>query len=325
MSASSGMQEPRQRSIPGQRGVALLTAVILVAIAAVLATAIGFAAAMSARRASANFGAEQALLIAEGAEAMAAYELKQNSGATRQDSLDQQWAMPVGPTDFEGVTLEASLQDQQGKFNINNLIDSSTGLVDQTGLEEFQRLLVLLQIEPKWASMLADWIDADTAPLPDGAEDSTYAALTPPYRTPNLPITSISEIMALPGFGRDRYDRLAPYIAALPPGTAVNLCTAPGQVLDALSPTGKVEYSTNAGDLAARRMGGCAPTLAEFENATGGPQLYAQIGSRVAERSSYFQLRMWITIGSARFSLYSLVHRDPSGNIRPILRTFGTE
>jgi general secretion pathway protein K len=307
-----------------QRGVALLTAIILVAIATVLATAIFFAADISARRASANFGVEQALLIGEGAEALAAYELKQNSSATRQDSLDQQWAMPVGPTQFEGVVLEASLEDQQGKFNVNNLV-TPAGMVDQTSLEEFQQLLVLLQLEPKWASLLADWLDGDTEPLPDGAEDSTYTAMTPPYRTPNVPVTSISELMALPGFGHDRFEKLAPYIAALPPGTAINICTASPYVLDALLPPGREEYTRQPPEqLSQRRSGACSPTLAEFE-ASMTPQQFAQIAQRVAERTSYFRLRTWITIGTARFSLYSLVHRDPSGNVRTILRTFGTE
>src|SRR5580692_7450875 len=63
-----------------QRGIALITAIILVALAAVLATAIGFGSAMSARRASTMFGADQSFLAAEGAEAMAAYVIKQSRG-----------------------------------------------------------------------------------------------------------------------------------------------------------------------------------------------------------------------------------------------------
>ena len=51
-------------SLLRQRGVALITAIILVAIAAVLATAIGYASAMSARRASTQFGSDQAYLAA---------------------------------------------------------------------------------------------------------------------------------------------------------------------------------------------------------------------------------------------------------------------
>jgi type II secretory pathway component PulK len=80
-----------------QCGIALLTAIVLVAIAAVLATAIGFASAMSARRASTVFGADQSLLAAEGAEAMAAYALKQSGANSTQVSLNQPWAQSLRP------------------------------------------------------------------------------------------------------------------------------------------------------------------------------------------------------------------------------------
>src|ERR1700761_7400707 len=107
-----------------QRGVALITAIILVAIAAVLATAIGYASAMSARRASTMFGSDQAYLAAQGAEAMAAYVLKMsNKNSSAAFSLDQFWAQPYGPFELtDGVLLEfAQLEDEQGKFNVNDL------------------------------------------------------------------------------------------------------------------------------------------------------------------------------------------------------------
>jgi general secretion pathway protein K len=307
-----------------QRGIALLTAIVLVAVAAVLATAIGTASAMLARRASTVFGADQSLLAAEGAEAMAAYVLKQSAGANQQSSLDQPWAQPYGPFELtEGVTLEfAQIEDQQGKFNINNLAPGGT--TNPTSVQQFQQLLSLLGLETKWASLIADWVDTDNEPnFPDGAEDSVYLAQTPQFRTANLPISSISELLVLPGFGRDRYNRLAPYIAALPPGTPINVCTASGVVLDALS--GRTEWSTDPARLTQpRQQGGCFPTRTVFLSTLTGTQL-SDIGSRVAETSSYFRLRSVITIGTARFSLYSLLYRDGSGQIRPILRTFGTE
>src|SRR5205823_9690550 len=83
---------------------------------------------------------------------------------------------------------------------------------------------------------LIDWIDWNGAPsIPDGAEDTVYMGLTPAYRTANRYITSTSELLALPGFGRDRYLALAPYVTALPAdgSVRVNICTAPGKVLDA--------------------------------------------------------------------------------------------
>ncbi|HEY1725009.1 MAG TPA: type II secretion system minor pseudopilin GspK [Steroidobacteraceae bacterium] len=313
-----------RRSQQRQLGIALLTAMVLVAIAAVLATAIGFASAMAARRASTLFGADQSLLAGEGAEAMAAYVLKVSTSATGSVSMDQYWAQPYGPFALgEGVTLEyAQIEDQQGKFNINNL--ASTGSTDQAELLLFQQLLERLGLETKWAGLIADWIDVDNTPnSPDGAEDSVYLTQSPPYRAANMPVTSISELLALPGFGRDRYNKLAPYIAALPPGTTINVCTASGVLLDALS--GKTEYSTDASVLTnGRKNNGCFPPINVY-TASLSTQGQGQLSGKIDVKSAYFRLRSVITIGTARFTLYSLLYRDPSGQIRPIIRTFGTE
>lgn len=315
------MRTPRAT---GQRGIALVTALVLVAIATVIAATIGFASAMASRRASAVFGADQALLAAEGAEAMAAYALRQSASPSGPDSLDQAWAQPYGPYELApGVTLEfAQIEDQQGKFNINNLADG--GGTDQVSLQQFQRLLSSLGLEPKWAGILADWIDSDDTPNdPDGAEDSSYLGQTPPYRAANMPVSSISELLALPGFGRDRYNRLAPYISALPPGTPINVCTASGLLLDALS--GKTEYSVDPASLAnSRQENGCFPSLSVYETSLSAQQ-QGQLAGRIGIASSYYRLRTTITIGTARFNLYSLMYVDGGGQIRPILRTFGTE
>ena len=78
-----------------------------------------------------------------------------------------------------------------------------------------------------------------------GEDDLTaYLGQNPPYLTANQYVTSASEILALPGFGHDNYAKLAPYITALPPGTALNVCTASGYVLDAFLPLGRQDFPT---------------------------------------------------------------------------------
>jgi general secretion pathway protein K len=308
-----------------QQGIALLTAIIMVAIAAVLATAIAFASAMSARRASTVFGADQALLAAEGAEAMAAFVLRQSGPNHAEDALNQPWAQSYGPMELlPGISLEfLQLEDQQGKFNINNLAPG--GASSAPAIAQFSQLLTLVGLETKWAPLLADWIDSDLEPnFPDGAEDSVYLSQSPPYRAANMPVTSISELLTLPGIGRDRYLRIAPYIAALPPGTTINVCTAPGVVLDAL--TGKTEYSVSPQQLLARRQAeGCFPTLATFNASLGTQPNGGGTTTQLSQTTSYYRLRSVITIGTARFSLYSLIQRDGAGQIHVVLRTFGTE
>jgi hypothetical protein len=56
-----------------------------------------------------------------------------------------------------------------------------------------------------------------------------------------------------------------------------------------------------------------------------GSQQQASGAMAFGQTTSYFRLRTFITIGTARFTLYSLLQRDASGQIHVILRTFGTE
>jgi general secretion pathway protein K len=223
-----------------------------------------------------------------------------------------------------GVSLESfQLEDQQGKFNINNLAPGPTGATDPIAVQQFGVLLSMLNIDTKWAGIVADWIDSDITPnVPYGAEDSVYLAQTPQYRAANEPITSISELLAT-GMGRDIYNQIAPYITALPSGAAINVCTASGLVLDSIS--GSIEYSNDPNALAMQRQtDGCFPTLQVFQ-ASLNPQTSSQLAGRLGQQSSYFRLVCFITIGTARFRLYSLLQRDLSGQVRVILRTFGTE
>src|SRR5208282_2689430 len=97
-----------------------------------------------------------------------------------------------------GVTLESfQLEDQQSKFNINSLAPGPAGSTDPIAVQQFGVLLSFLNIDPKWAGIVADWIDSDVEPnVPYGAEDSVYLAQTPQYRAANQPVSSISELLA---------------------------------------------------------------------------------------------------------------------------------
>jgi len=191
---------PRTRATPlrHQRGVALMTAILLVALATILAATIGYENAMSARRGTATFAFDQSVQVAMAAEAIGAYALQQSRKLSPSTTaLGQPWATPYGPVDLiPGVTLEAWLEDSQGRFNLNNLVNGD-GSTNPDAVQVFENLLTALGLETKWAPMMADWIDADTVPNnPDGAEDSVYLSQMPPYRAANMFITRVSAAIA---------------------------------------------------------------------------------------------------------------------------------
>ena len=330
LSLSRAHRQRRCAARTAQRGVALIVAILLVALGTILAAAVAYENAMTARRGAGTFAFDESLLIAQGAEALAAYGIRQFFQADPQHTyIGQGWDKPVGPMEVvPGVMLEASLEDLQGRFNLNNLVKND-GTPDAVNVAAFTKLLELLGLETKWAPMMVDWIDADIVPQNiDGAEDSVYMGQAPPYRTPNRYITSASELLALPGFGRDRYLLLAPYVTALPWKTTINVCTAKDKVLDAFLATGQTDFSSTAGQLDKNRAAGstgCFPTLANYQAAFGDPKAWAQTQNKFGQTSAYFRLTSFITVGSAEFNLYSLLYRDATGAVRPIQRSFTSD
>lgn len=324
-----------------QRGVALLVAILLVALGTMIAATLAYNNAMTARRAAATLAFDQALLISDGAEALAAYGLQQQAKQSSQYIYPgQSWSQPLPPTEvIPGVTLQASLEDLQGRFNINDLVGTDGETPNTIAIQSFQRLLTMLNMDPKWANYIVDWIDKDTTPMfPDGAEDSVYMEMSPPYRTPNLPITSTSELMALPGFTRADFDKLAPHIVALPLGMLINTCSADPWVLDALS--GHVQFSADPGQFYKDResAGTCFPTPAQVEQAAGDVQgggggaggglgtpaggTQQTLANLLAQKSVWFRLTSFVDLGSTEFAVYTTLYQDSTGMVRPVMRSF---
>jgi general secretion pathway protein K len=307
-----------------QRGVALITAVLIVALGTMLAASVFFRAYLDQRRSGTLFALDQAYEVALGAEAWAADFLRQDRQESDTDHFGEAWAKPLPPLPLDdGGTVEGRLEDEQGKFNLNNL-KFPDGTTNEAAVKQLERILALLEIEPTWAAAIADWIDFDGQPgFPDGAEDSVYTSLTPPHRAANLTITRVSELMVLNGFGPDRYAKLAPLVTALPVGEKLNVCTAPGPVLDALAEDVR-EFSLNPEELAKRRTDNCFPTLEALQNALG-DEKYNEVKDSLTDSSKYFRANVWVTIGTTQFTLYSLLLREDRGPVRAILRSFGSD
>lgn len=220
-----------------QRGVALITAVMIVAIAAAVAAKIAFAHQIWFRQME-NVGDRGATdLLRRGALHWASVALLEDAAQNSIDHLGEPWAQGLPTLPVDGGAIHVSVEDAQGRFNLNNLLQNN-GQPSTADFQVFQRLLVTLKLDPLLANALLDWMDADSnVTSPGGAEDVDYLALKTPYRAANQPLTSVDELRLVHGFDAKTMQVLLPYVTVLPPGvrTTINVNTASPALLAALT------------------------------------------------------------------------------------------
>jgi general secretion pathway protein K len=292
---------------------------LVVTVGTIIAVNLMWQGTLDLRRAEAALAADQGLLFVQGAEAWGADILRQDLvDSPDTDNLSEQWAFELPPLPVDGGTIEGKLEDLQGRFNLNNLINGQ-GREDQIARQQFERLLTLVEADPALAGAVVDWLDPDTEQrFPSGGEDATYSDADPPYRTANVMITSPSELMAVSGFDRETYQKLAPYVTVLPSGTTLNVNTASAIVLASLSDN--IDVST-AESLVEQRDG------AEFLDIdqTFEDLVEPEVLKRIDGVTEHFLLTATVTLGTNQMTMRSILQRDPSGLTRALFRTLGVE
>jgi general secretion pathway protein K len=301
-----------------QRGAALITAILVVALATAIAASLTWDLFLDQRRAFGRVAVDQGLMYSLGAEAWAKQILQDDAQDNQVDHPGEPWATQITPLPIDGGQIQGRIEDLNGRFNLNNLIDTA-GATDPVAVEGFRRLLMALELDVRLADRMADWIDRDLEPnFPDGAEDSEYLSRQPPFRTANRPVTSASEIMLVyPEIGQAGYARLRPYVTALPRGTLVNINTAlPEVLLTAADTLGLREAERivldrpNDGWDSLEQLGDLIPVEARGVLGT---------------TSNWFRLSVRVDIGTQRFTMYSLLHRDAAGSVSTVIRSFTDE
>jgi general secretion pathway protein K len=302
-----------------QRGVAVLTAMLIVAIGTIIAVNLMWQSTLDLRRTESALAADQGLMFMQGAEAWAADILRQDLvDSPSSDNLSEPWATQLPPLPVDGGTIIGKLEDLQGRFNLNNLIKPD-GTDNPLAVAQFERLLVLLQIDPALAGAVSDWLDPDSnLRFPSGGEDVTYAGADPPYRAANSMITSPSELMAVSGFNREIYAKLAPYVTALPIGTKLNVNTASAIVLASLDPN--LDISAGEGLVEQRADGAFVDIDKTFEKLVD-PKVLREIDGV----SQHFLLTATVTLGTNQLTMRAVLQRDASGVTRALFRSLGVE
>lgn len=300
---------------PAQRGVAVITAVVLVALASIAAAALISKLHLTLRYLENSLDHDQAARFARGVESASIAVLRADAEGDQVDHFGEQWATPLPPVSIGKGTASGSIVDLQSRFNLNALVQN--GAPNAVYLEIFRRLLRGLKLDPAIADAVVDWIDADQEPtLPFGAEDGFYLGLERPYRAADRRFTSASELRLLKGVDAGVYAALAPYVTALPEPTPINVNTAPAAVLQAL-----VE-GLSAAD--ARRLVEVR-TEHEFESVAAflhDPTIAARAvePTAISIGSSYFAVHAAAALDHGSAKRVSVVHRLSDRDLRVIMR-----
>ncbi len=306
-----------------QRGVALITVLLVVAIVTVVSAAMVARQQLSIRATSNQLQARQAWHYALGGEALAqailARDLKGGEpGAAAIDHLLEPWAQPLPAFEIDQGEILVRIEDLAGRFNLNDLLRDQQP--NPAAVEQFRRLLLRLQISAPYAERLLDWIDPDQQPSGElGAEDNVYLGLDTPYRSAGRRLHDLSELRLLLDMREEDFQRLAPYVVALPPNVPLNVNTASAMVLSSLSDNLSLGAAESLVELRrAVPFRNSAAFLAQ--PALAGTTLQ---GTALAVGSQFFQATSEVRLGDRRLALVSLLQREQDGSVRVLARNLG--
>ena len=307
-----------------QRGVALLASLILM-LAVVMALAnIFYRHQIDVAQATSSVHGDQALLLAISGENWARDLLSEELDDPDVDSFDEDWAqaMPLMPVD--GGQLSGCISDLQANINLNNFaaygVQTLKSEMDSDVVGHAKLWINLLQLlelsaDPSRIATIIDWVDEDSTPINSwGAEQAEYDSMQPPRVPANSRIADVSELAAISGYEVFEVQRLAPWLAALPVTTKININTAADEVLTAMG-----------GDFAEQFMEAVIEdrpfsAVADFHQAISHafqlslPDTSMRWpASLVDVKSDYFQLYMEVSLGEARIEVKSIMDRRDRG------------
>ncbi len=236
-----------------QRGVALITAMLVTALVVAVSVAMVSRQQLDMRRTGNILLRDQSYVYALGLESFIFEVLKKDDA--KKDHLGEPWAFEGLKLPFENGQISPFLEDLQGRFNINNLVRN--GARSDNDLQRFRNLLEILRLDAlaspdladnqplqdilrnlnsqDLANAVMDWLDPDTDTLPGGGEDGDYQNGPRPYRTANHAMGSPSELLLVHGFNPTFYRFVEPYITTLPVPTTINVNTAKDALIRALA------------------------------------------------------------------------------------------
>ncbi len=303
----------------GQRGVVLLSVLLILALLSALVYQLVGRQTLLVAQARQTFAGDQALQYALGAEAFARQVLRQewmDTGAV--DNLTEVWAQPLPPLEVDNGFIEIQVRDLNACFNLNAVASTATGAAaGRINLTRFKTLLRNLNLPEPLAETWLDWIDPDQEVSGFGAEDGEYLLGEFAHRTADQFAMHVSELRMVREMDRDLYAQIEPHVCVLPTDVLkINVNTASPHVIASLNPSlapAQVEALVQAERLYedVNQITAEVPELAAATDAIG-----------VA--SEFFEIQIRAQVDDSLVELSSVLHRGPNdGTITLLTRDFG--
>jgi general secretion pathway protein K len=322
---------------PSERGAALLSVLLMVAILTVIAATTLDRLAIATKLSGNGNSLTQARMFSYAVENLASTRIEDLLARdAAQTTLEGNWLgkeqvlpVPVG-------TASATVRDGANCFNLNSLVSETEGRYspNSIGQEQMVSLMVVLGINESTARPVAaaatDWVDSDSIPSTNGAEDDSYRSAVTPYRTANRLFAHPSELRAVKGVTPALYAKLRGWICALPearlsPLNVNTLLPEQAPLLAMLFPPGQFSPVTARSYLAKRPASGYgslirfwgAPEMASIEASS-------PVQGQVKLTSTYFLLRTKVSLGELILEGESMLAAT-SGQVRLIWRSWGEQ
>lgn len=324
------------RASDSERGVALLTVLLLLVFMSSVALAITDDIRFAIRRTANLQMAEQAQWYALGAEELARQVVWRSwKSNPNRSTLNDPWARRAVNFPIDGGNIRGSVTDGGNCFNLNSVVMlTSQGFYveRERGVSQYRNLLEALDTDSDTAASLAsallDWVDSDSVPSPRGAEDGVYARLDPSYRTGGTILAEPTELRAIAGYTEPLYQRIRPFVCAFPDSelSIINVNTLREEDAPLLTMlTGRELRLTEAMRAIARRPSSGFRDIDDFfaDESLAGISLDEDTRGQFALRTRYFNFKAHVQFHDAYVQLSSAIEVDHGGGLRTIARRYG--
>ena len=283
---------------PQQKGGAVVTAILVVALAATTATWLLQRMDHWIESVALMREKDQATALAHAALDFCRVVLGVDARRSAIDTLDEEWARILPPLRQGDKEVSGRIADLQGRFNLNNLVLAG-GMVDKSALVAYRRLLSALALP----DALADALLRHLAARPEAAAGTQVEASGQSRRR----LLLWGDLAGVPGYAGKAMGQLAAHATVLPGSQAINVNTAGAEVLFAVLPGLDLDAARN---LTRQRVGLPFRDVAEFRRRLGDKaQLAALVDLTTV--SQYFLARVQVSGARSRSELQSLLQRQP--------------